>query len=137
MWRSLIAICLIVSLSGCGSIGAMASKTQTFMVNETVSFSRTPTNYLDTSAEIGKTLGYSVSGLDRSKNMIAFSKDAGMFIGVLVGKMEHADVTLTFKDEGRVVDISVSVLGNFGTGGQDAGSTILAEFKSKLTERLG
>ncbi len=137
MWRLLFIALFIAPLAGCGSIGMIASNTQNFSVHETVTFSRTPTNYLDTSAEIGKTLGYSVSGMDRSNNMIAFSKDAGMFIGVMIGKTERADVSLEFKNNGQTVDITVQVIGNFGTGGQDAGSTILAEFKSKLTERLG
>ena len=136
-----LRVCLTFSLllsvlTGCGSVGMMVSPTKTYSGYETISLARTVPDYLNKAADVGTSLGYSVSRLNRSEHSIGFSKDAGLFVGVMIGKIERADVGLTFKNNGAVVEIEVHVMGNFDRGGQDTATTILNEFKSRLTRML-
>lgn len=116
----------------------MASNTTTYKGFEVFEFD-TPKNQdviYSTVSEVGKTLGYSVSSLDKRKRVIGLTKDAGLFIGVMVGKIEKSIVQFSIKNGGRTIEVEILVVGNFDTGGSEAANRILDQFESGLKRRM-
>lgn len=90
-----------------------------------------------TISEVGKSLGYSVSTLDKRKGHIGLAKDAGLFTGVMVGKIDKSFVRFNITNGGKTVEIQIFVMGNFGTGGAEAATRALDQFKFGLKRRMG
>lgn len=132
----LILICLLTT--SCGAVGMTVSDVTTFEGFDVLEFD-TPKDQdaiFSAVSDIGKPLEYSVSGLDRKKGTIKLAKDAGMFIGVMVGKLEKSIVTFHITNGGKTVEIEILVMGNFGTGGSNVATAVLDQFKSGLQLRL-
>jgi uncharacterized protein YgiM (DUF1202 family) len=58
-------------------------------------------------------------------------------MGILIGKLSNATLTITSKEGGKQLTIAVQVQGNYGTAEQDQAMKLVSDFKSKLTERIG
>ena len=125
-----------VLIAACGDIGMIASPTKTFQGKDTLALSHAPRDFFAGATEVGRSMQYDVSGIDRSENTIRFSKDAGLFVGVMVGKIQHADIALRLENGGRAVDITVLTMGNFDTGGQEAAIAIIDSFKTRLAQKF-
>jgi len=135
--RSVIGLCLSLTLVGCGSIGMMASKTETFKGKDSITLKAPRPDILNIVAEVGKSLGYSVSGLDREAGTISLSYDAGLFTGVMIGKINKTTLMIRSEKGGNELSILFWLMGNFGSGGQEAADKLIEDFKVKLFEKIG
>jgi hypothetical protein len=55
----------------------------------------------------------------------------------MIGKMRKATLTISSRDGGKKLSMSILLIGNFGEGGQEAAVRRLEEFKAKLLEKIG
>lgn len=131
-----IGIFFAVILVGCAPIGFIGSKDQSFTGKDSLLLQNPRPDILDVIAKVGKLMGYSVSALDKKANTISLSSRSSMFTTVLIGKMSRATLQISSKDRGKKLDIEVFVLGNFGTGGQEAAMKLIKDFKAKLLEKI-
>ena len=140
-WRGsvsvVIGIYIALMLVGCAEIGFIGSKDQSFSGKDSMLLQVSRPDILDIIAEVGKSMGYSVSALDKGANTISLSSGSSVFTMVLIGKMSQATLTISSKNNGKRLDIDVFVMGNFGTGGQEAAMKLVNDFKAKLLERIG
>jgi|GEM_PF-3004105 len=140
-WRDFVLLvigaCITLMLVGCAEIELFGSKIQTFRGKDSMLLPVSRPDILDIVAEVGKSMGYSVSALDREANTISLSSSSSMLSTALIGKTSQAMLTISSKDNGKRLDINVIVTGNFGTGGQEAAMKIIDDFKTKLLERIG
>ena len=128
--RSLVLMLGTAAVGACGSVGMMASNTKSFQATDRIRLRRAPRNFVADVQQIGPRLGYAVSGIDAVNNSVSFNKDAGMFIGVMVGKIENSTIVLT--QNGRTIDIQLTIIGNFGTSDQVAATQELEAFKREI-----
>ncbi len=54
----------------------------------------------------------------------------------LVGSMNSSTLSIQVFEDGKMLEILTTVLGNFGTGNQDAANKLPEELKRKLLERV-
>lgn len=137
VFRVAIGICISLILVGCGSVGMMASKAQTFNGRDFITLQDQRSDILDVVAEVGKSLNYEISGLDREAGTISLSSRVSLFTGVMIGKYNETMLTISSEEDGKKLSINIYLQGNFGTGGQEAAMSLLGNFKSKLLEKIG
>jgi hypothetical protein len=137
LWKIVMGICFSLILVGCGEIGLMASETQTFTGNDSITLQAPRADILNIAAEVGKSLGYNVSRLDKDRGTISLSYDAGLFIGVMIGKIQNATLTISSENGENKLSVSVFLMGNFGEGGQEAAMGRIEDFKAKLLAKIG
>lgn len=134
-----MVIVLFVSLIvvGCGEIGMLVSETQSFTGKDSITLQTSRPDILDVSAEVGKSLGYNVSGLDREDGVLTLASSTSLLTGVLIGQINQSTLTISSQEGGKKLGIGVLVAGNFGTGGQEAAMKLVNDFKTKLLSRIG
>lgn len=130
------ALFIALIFTGCGSVGMMISKTETFRGNDSLVLSTPKPDILDVVARVGKSIGYSVSSLDKEAGTVGLAFKTSLFTGVMIGKITHATLTIISVDNGTKLNIRVMLMGNFGTGGQDAAIQLINDFKAKLLEKI-
>ena len=132
------AIFLIMAIPGCGMVGMMAGGgTDNFMGEDSFTVQPPREDILDVVAQVGKSLGYKVSGLNKEMGTISLTSRTSMATGMLIGKQSNATLTVASKENGKKLGISIFLMGNFGTGGQEHAEKLMSEFKAKLSETLG
>lgn len=77
-----------------------------------------------------------VSELNRSLRRISLSSDSSGAGMILVGSMNSSTLSIQVSEDGKLLEILTAVLGNFGTGNQDAANKLTEELKRKLLERV-
>lgn len=132
-----IGICISLIFVGCAEIGLMGSKTQTFNGKDSITLQTPRSDILDIVAEVGKSLGYNVSGLDRESGTISLSSSASLFTGVMIGKINRSTLHISSLEGGKKLGILVMLVGNFGTGGQEAATRLVEDFKAELLKKIG
>lgn len=132
-----IVIYLSLILVGCGAVGMMASKTESFTGDDSITLQAPREDILNVVAEVGKSLGYSVSSLDKKKGVIVLHYNLGSLASTTVGKIEKATLGIRSEEDGKKLFIGVKVIGNFGEGGQEAAMKRIEDFKAKLLEKIG
>ena len=130
-------IYIVLMLVGCGGELRLGGKHQSFTGKESILLEDSRADILDIIAEVGKSLGYSVSALDKRANIISLSYSSSRLALHLMGKMSSAKLTISLKNNGKRLDLDVTVFGNFGTGGQEAAMKLVNDFKAKLLENIG
>ena len=95
---------------------------------------------LDIITDVGKSMGFRVSQLNKGNEImptiITLSSQSSMMGTMFVGSVSGSSLTITIQEGGKKLDISVSTYGNFGSGGQEAATKIMDDFKSRLLQRL-
>jgi len=91
---------------------------------------------LDMIADVGKSMKFDVSAIDKNSGYITLSYGASFGTTMLIGKMQNSRLEFRITDGGKRLEIGVLVMGNFGTGGQEAADKLVADFKTRLAERL-
>lgn len=129
-----ISLTVLMLLTGCAETGALDSPPKIFRGTEVLDLPVKRADILDVIADVGKSLGYSVSQLDRAAGIIGLSSDSSLLTRLLTGTMNT--LTLQTKEDGRRLAVNVMVSGFFGTGDQDAATRLVTDFKRKLIERL-
>jgi len=115
----------------------MASKTQTFNGKDSITLQVPRSDILDVVAEVGKSLGYNVSGLNRETGTISLSSSVSLFTGVMIGKINETTLIISSEKGGKKLGIHVHLMGNFGTGGQEAATRLVEDFRAKLLKKIG
>lgn len=129
----LLSIALLVT--GCAQVGYF-SKMKTFQGTDSMVLDAPRADILDVIKAVGKSMNYDVSTLDPNAGHITLSYGSGVVEILGIGKMNHSNLQITTQDGGKKLNIAVYVSGNFGTGGQDAATKLMTDFKIKLAERL-
>jgi hypothetical protein len=131
-----MGIFFAMMLVGCAGIGIVGSKDQRFTGKDSLLLQNPRPDILDVIAEVGKSMGYSVSSLNKEANTISLSSSSSMLTTSLIGKMSQATLLIFLKDRGEKLDIEVFVSGNFGTGGGESAMELINDFKAKLLEKI-
>ena len=137
MSNIIMGIYISLTLAGCGSIGMMASETQTFTGKDSITLQIPRSDILEVIAEVGKSNGYNVSGLDIEAGTIVLSSSASLFTGVMIGKINQSTLCISSLEAEKKLGIDVWLMGNFGTGGQEAATNLVGDFKAKLLQKIG
>jgi len=134
-----LALAIITSLVlfSCAEIGLFGSKTQTFTTRESLELKPPRPDILDVAAEVGKSMGYDISSSDKRAGTIGLSSSTSFLTEVLIGKINQSDLTIMLGNNGASLDINIMVMGNFGAGGQEAAMTILNDFITRLSQKIG
>lgn len=136
MFSILIIGFFIKSLIACGGIGMTFSDRQEFHGNESMIIENPRYNILDIIADVGKSMGYNISGLNREHGYISLSSSTRMTSMMLIGKMNRADLRIFVAEDGTKLNIQYSVLGNFGAGDYEAATQLVEDFKSEMEKAL-
>lgn len=126
---------LMLALTGCMEL-SLASKEKSFQGHDSMAIVPPRADILDLVADVGKAMKYDVSGLDRSTGAISLSSGIKTIEFIGIGKATSSQLDISTQEEGKKLDIRLMLIGNFGTGGQEAADKIITTFKSKLNERL-
>lgn len=126
----------LIFLGGCGAQIALLNPPQTFGGTDSMVLNTRRTDILEVIASVGKSMNYTVSALDKNAGYIGLSADYSRAGMLFTGKQNQSNLMISIKEGGKRLDISVSVIGNFGSGGQEAATEIVDNFKSKLKEQL-
>ncbi len=132
-----IGIYLSLTLTGCSIIGLVVSENQTFHGKDSFTLQTPRTDTIDVMSNVGKSLGYNISGLDRERYTLSLSDQNSSFVYLLIGKTSRSTLSISSFDGGKKFDINVIVIGNFGNGSQEAAEKRVNDFKARLSERLG
>lgn len=115
----------------------MGTKYQSFSTTDSMLLDTPRADILDVVADVGKSMEFDVSAIDKNRGSITLSSSAAYAATFLIGKMNNSNLTVTTQDRGKKLDIQVFTTGNFGTGGREASEKLVNDFKSRLRERLG
>ncbi len=129
-------LALSFMLVGCAEIGIFGSKNQSFSGTDSIVLDQPKVDILDVIADVGKSMKFDVSAIDKNAGQITLSAGASFGTTMLIGKMQQSSLTVTIADGGKKLGITVFVMGNFGTGDQEAADKLVADFKARLAERL-
>ena len=124
-----------IFVSGCMA-PAMFSKTQTFSGGDSFKLSEPREDILDVLARTGKAIGYSVSGLDRAGETIAFSSQSSGLATITYGGYSQKSLQIKVAEGGRLLKIDASIAGNFGAGTQEVADQEISRFKTALLAEL-
>lgn len=128
----------ILIITGCfGGFGQAFSPRSSFSLRDSMLLQNPFPNTLEVIAEVGESLGYRVTALDKEAGSISLLAGSGFFEHAMIGKMNAIIITVHSKEEGKRLEYVVSVSGNFGTGGQEQAMKVINEFKAKLLEKVG
>jgi len=133
-----LALAAVAALcSGCSIAGANSIKN--FSLSEEVKLDDTPGNVMAVVEDVGKSLGYRVSGRMNKADLtsLTFSRDASMMATMVTGYMRTATITVVHNPKEQKLDLTMMVMGSFGAGSEDDVQKALQAFKAKLQERLG
>ena len=134
--KTSVIILALVFLSGCSAVGLIASDMETFTINDQIDIKTTRVDILDVVAEVGRSIEFKVSGIDRGAGSISLTSQTSMFKGVMLGSGGGSNITVTLSDKNKRMEIGIYTWGNFGMGGQKAAEELLKNFKEKLLEKL-
>lgn len=132
-FRNLLVF-LAVLISGC-AVGHF-SETQSFGGTDSFAIVSPRGDILDVIADVGKEMGMSVSSLDKKRGTIGLSAQ-GSKMRLLMAAVSSSMLAIEVTDAGKTLQISSTVVGNFGTGSQDASMKLTEEFKNRLAKKLG
>ncbi len=114
----------------------MVDTPRQYATTDSVAVKKVPQDFIATASQIGTSLGYEISGTDITKNAVQLSDNEGLTMGVLVGKVRQASVTLTLQPGGRQIKIELQLYGNFDQANQAAADGRIARLKIALANRF-
>lgn len=131
-----VLLFVLTLLMGCAGVGLVAGgKFQTYTGSYSITLESARDDILDIIAEVGKTMDYSVSGLDSEHSTISLSSGTSVATTGLLGKSNQATIYVAVAELGKKLDIKIYLVGNFGAGTQKAADKLFEEFKAKLLEK--
>ncbi len=135
--QAVLSLILLLTVSACAEVGFIASPIQNFSGKDSILLTASRSDILDIAAEVGKSMGFYVSALDRDRNIVSLSSGSSFAIALLIGKTSDAILTINSNDKGKKLDVDIWLMGNFGTGGQDEAEGLLKEFRIRLLQKIG
>ena len=159
---SVIGIIVLTALTvpGCAAVGFFF-KDQTYGGRERWKIEIPPGDILSAIAETGKSMGLGVDywevknpppGLEywerkspppvdksdiRSSWILLSADELASLGGIFIGKSSVSGLSFEAREGGRKLEVSVIVAGKFGSGKQEAGSKLLKDFRTNLSNRIG
>ncbi len=118
-------------LGGCTAVGGIVGETRSYMVDDTISVSSSPTNFTQRVITVGEALGYKVTSTSSSRNSISFDDNEGLG-SALVGIMAQRTMTVALSESGRSIDLMLVMAGNANNATQAKADERMAEFKRAL-----
>ncbi len=134
--RIFLAVLLSITLSSCTSVGLLVSPQREFTTTQTMQLRARPANFVDTVAQVGKSLGYNYSGVDRAKNKLKLTDHSTAGMGVLIGKISRLELTIWLSPNGRTVNFEIAAAGNYSTSNQDKIEARLQKLKDALRAKF-
>jgi hypothetical protein len=133
-----LATAPLLALSGCATVGVMASSTQSFSLTDTVTVKPTDaTRFFAGASSVGSSLGLRVAGEDRTNNAMQFAKGASEFTQVMIGKIERMVVTVSLSADHKTVSLKADAMGNFDSASQASVTKVIGDFKAGLVAQFG
>jgi len=132
--RKIIVLLPFLALSAC-AVG-LYSNQNSYDTSQTMALRRPATSFVEVASEVGRSLGYKVSGVDPRGQSVRFSANSSMASTLLIGKMKTLNVTAALQPGGREVKLSIMMAGNMGSTSQAKATRILDEFREALEARL-
>jgi hypothetical protein len=159
---SVIGIIVLTALTvpGCAAVG-LFSKDQTHGGREIWEIETPPGDILSAIAETGKSMGLGVDywelknpppGLEywerkspppvdkndtRSSWIMLSADELADLRGLFIGKSSVSGLSFEAREGGRRLEVSVIVVGKFGSGRQEAATKLLKDFRTNLSNRIG
>ncbi len=130
-----ISFLMLALMTGC-TVGQM-SQTRTFSGNETITLTTSHADILNVISEVGKTLKYEVSYLNKQANAISLTTSSSLASNMMLGKYTQASIAIRVSEDGKKLDVQTNVMGNMGSGGEETATKVFEAFKVKLLERIG
>lgn len=133
MKKFLVSV-VVMAAAGCAPLSMIGglSKIETFHTAERVDLPEGTSDPIRILEETGKSLGYRVSGLDRGRSYISLSASSSVLETAVISHVSEAELQFTVTADRRQADVLVVVVGNLGTGNQEKGENLLAQFKEAL-----
>jgi len=150
----------VLTVSGCAVVG-LFSRDQTYGGREIWEIETPPGDILSTIAETGKSMGLGVdyweirnppAGLEywerkslppvdkndiRSSWIMLSADELADLRGLFRGKSSVSGLSFEAREGGKKLEVSVIVVGKFGSGKQEAATKLLKEFRTNLSNRIG
>lgn len=137
MKRSII----VVQFALCGMffIGCavgLLSTTKTFTGHYSIVLKESKDDILDIIANVGKSMEYEVSSIDKQNNSIGLTDQTSRATTALIGKTSRSTINFSIKKNLKIIDTRITLVGNFDYANQENADKIIEEFKIKLYEKL-
>jgi len=130
-----LLICMVfLTLSGC-AVGVFTS-TDSYGTTDTLALARPAQDFVNVTQEVGRSLGYKVSGVVAERNQVALSDNGSGVGNALIGRASYRTITVTLEPGGRSVHFEVSMTGNMGSAKQEKAQKRLADLKAALAQRF-
>lgn len=136
MKTTIAALMMCLSLSGCAEL-SLLSNAENYQGHETLHLDKAPTNALDGLAEVGKSLGYSVSSMDKEGQSVGLTSQTSSLAAGLIGHYGMTTLTIKVLPDGATLDVGILLTGNFGSGGQAEAEKVFGDFKRRVEARFG
>ena len=135
--KAIVLVSFCVALTGCSSIGLMSSKAQTFTGTYSIDTKNERPDILYIIAEVGKSLRYEVSSINKEMGSISLSRNEGFFSEFMTGEIDTIDLDISSENNGHKLNIVVNLFANFGHANQEIAMKHVEEFKAKLLDKIG
>jgi hypothetical protein len=86
--------------------------------------------------EVGKSMGYRVSALNVKGGSITISSESSLVGGVMIGTINQINITSAVVDSGKKIEVTTTLVGNFGVGTKEESDKIFGDFKTRLLAAL-
>ena len=139
MYLLFAAFFLMSCLANCGGIGTAVSPVQSAADQGSLTMAKPispAASFVDGAMAVGTTLGYQVIQVNRKDNVISFTKQTSLGIGVLIGKVGMSSAQLSLRGDCCTIDISVRMSGNFNEVDQATVTKAIADFKEGLARQF-
>lgn len=133
--RSATSAALSLALAACVGIGGL-SPPKSYTTNTTFQLPHRAPDFIPAASEVGKSLGYRVSGTDTDRNAVTLTDSVDGMGAALTGRHVQRTVVVALRPDGRTVAINLALNGNLGTASQKSAEQRLEALKAALTARF-
>lgn len=133
----ILVIIIPLLLTSCSAVGYMVGGSlDQFTGHNTINLDTTITDIFDLITQVGDEMDLKVSGMNREKQEIALSSGSSIATAGLIGKSSYTIISIGVTNEGKTLDVSIFVQGNFSFGTKENADKIFNEFKGKLLSKI-
>lgn len=133
--RAIMTAVMALALSGCAA--AIGGKIQTFQMTHSMTLQSPPRDFVGTVEKVGASLGYDVTGIDRSKNQVTLGTSPSMLTSLAIGKYGTFSMQATLEPDRRTVTLFTYAGGNYQQGERDKVEKRVADFEDALAREMG
>lgn len=134
LYKWLLGICIALFFAGCANL--FYTGTHQYAGTDSLSLPSTKPDILDIIAEVGKSMGYTISKQESRVDRIELSSSGSMFSTGVESKISEVNLTIIVQEGGTKLDIYSYVVGDLGPKGWEAGQKIVNDFKAHLLWKI-